>query len=46
MLVNLPDSVVYGIVYNTRDYGPNPTTVAGPADSLNIALSTDAEQAS
>jgi hypothetical protein len=41
--LTLPDSVVYGIVYNTRDYGPNPTAVAGPADSLNIALSTDAD---
>jgi hypothetical protein len=41
--LNLPDSVVYGIVYNTRDYGPNPTTVSGPADSLNIALSTDTD---
>ena len=39
--LNLPDSVVYGIVYNTRTYGPNPTAVSGPADSLNIALSTD-----
>jgi hypothetical protein len=41
--VTLPSSVVYGIVYNTRDFGPNPTNVAGPADSLNIALSTDGD---
>jgi hypothetical protein len=39
----LPESVVYGIVYNTRDFGPNPTGVAGPYDSLNIALSSDAD---
>jgi hypothetical protein len=39
----IPSTVVYGIVYNTRDFGPNPTTVAGPADSLNIALSTEAD---
>ena len=41
--VTLPNTVVYGIVYNTRDFGPNPTGVAGPSDSLNIALSTDAD---
>jgi hypothetical protein len=39
--VTLPNQVVYGIVYNTRDFGPHPTGVSGPADSLNIALSTD-----
>jgi hypothetical protein len=38
--VILPSKVVYGIVFNTRDFGPSPTGVAGPADSLNIALST------
>ena len=32
------DSIVYGIAFNTRDYGPSPTGVAGPSDSLNIAL--------
>jgi len=45
--VLLPNSVVYGIVYNTTSYGPNPigqsaacfSTAAGcPYDSLNIAL--------
>jgi hypothetical protein len=41
--VTLPDTVVYGIVYNTRDYGPSPLGVTGPYDSLNIALSTDAD---
>jgi hypothetical protein len=34
----LPNTVVYGIEYNTRDFGPAPTGVAGPSDSLNIAL--------
>ena len=45
--VALPNSVVYGLVYNTTHYGPNPigesaacfSTVAGcPYDTLNIAL--------
>jgi hypothetical protein len=36
--VTLPNQVVYGIEYNTRDYGPTSTGVAGPSDSLNIAL--------
>jgi hypothetical protein len=36
--VRLPDQVVYGIEYNTRDFGPAPTGVSGPSDSLNIAL--------
>lgn len=45
--VVLPNSVVYGLVYNTTHYGPNPIgesaacvgTAAGcPYDALNIAL--------
>jgi hypothetical protein len=36
--VTLPNQIVYGITYNTRDFGPSPTGVAGPSDSLNIAL--------
>jgi uncharacterized membrane protein YgcG len=47
--VTLPASVVFGIAYNTSDYGATPQrpqpcdlTVAGcPYDSLNVALSTD-----
>lgn len=47
--VKLPDSVVYGIAYNTSDYGAAPqrpqpcnaTTTGCPYDSLNVALSTD-----
>ena len=45
--VVLPNSVVYGIEYNTTHFGPNPigtaactsTTQGCPYDSLNIALS-------
>ena len=33
----LPNRLVYGIQFNTNTAGPNPTGVAGPADSLNIA---------
>ncbi len=48
--VTLPDTVVYGIVYNTTHFGPTPigegaacfSSAAGcPYDSLNIALSTE-----
>lgn len=47
--VTLPNTVVYGIAYNTSDYGAAPqrsracnTTSAGcPYDSLNVGLSTD-----
>ena len=41
--LTLPDTVVYGIVYNTRDFGPSPRGVTGPYDSLNIALSADGD---
>ena len=45
--VSLPNSVVYGIVYNTTSYGPSPIGTSAacfsssggcPYDSLNIAL--------
>ena len=45
--VVLPNTAVYGIVYNTTDYGPSPignatpcvaTSAGCPYDSLNIAL--------
>jgi hypothetical protein len=47
--VTLPTTVVYGIAYNTSDYGAvpqrpqpcNATTAGCPYDSLNVALSTD-----
>jgi len=34
----LPDTLVYAISYNTNHYGPNPLLVAGPYDSLNVAI--------
>jgi len=47
--VSVPQNIVFGIVYNTSQYGPDPygtlpceSTVAGcPYDSLNVALSQD-----
>ena len=39
--VTLPNSIVYGIAFNTSHYGATPTGVSGPYDSLNVALSTD-----
>jgi len=40
--VTVPDdnTLLYGITYDTRDFGYQPTGVAGPADSLNVALNT------
>ncbi len=38
--VTVPDQVIYGLSFNTTDYGTNPTGVPGPYDSLNIGLST------
>jgi hypothetical protein len=40
--LSVPDQVVYGLSFNTTDYGASPTGVAGPYDSLNFALSTSA----
>ena len=48
--LTLPNTIVYGIAYNTSDYGASPqrpqacnaTTAGCPYDSLNVALSTDA----
>jgi hypothetical protein len=39
--ITLPGSVIYGIAFNTTDYGLAPTHVPGPYDSLNVALSQD-----
>ena len=36
--VTLPDSVIYGISYNTSNYGYSPLGVSGPYDSLNVGL--------
>src|SRR5206468_1452292 len=41
--VTLPDNIVYGIVYNTSNYGPSPLGVTGPYDSLNVALSNTSD---
>jgi hypothetical protein len=38
--VSVPDQIIYGLAFNTTDYGANPTGVAGPYDSLNFGLST------
>ena len=41
--VTLPNNIVYGIVYNTSNYGPSPYGVTGPYDSLNVALSNESD---
>lgn len=38
--VVLPSTFIYGISYNTTNYGAAPTGVNGPYDSLNVALTT------
>jgi hypothetical protein len=37
-------TIVFGITYNTRDEGYNPTGVAGPSDSLNVGLDSSPPQ--
>jgi hypothetical protein len=53
--VSLPNSVIYGITYNTTHFGPSPigmtaacysTTAGCPYDSLNIALSPEVTRGS
>lgn len=40
--VILPSTVVFGIAYNTADYGVSPThNASSPLNSLNVALSSD-----
>ena len=36
----LPGQVIFGLAFNTTDYGSDPTHVPGPYDSLNFALTT------
>ena len=36
--LSVPDTIIYGLAYNTTDYGADPTGVLGPYDSLNFAL--------
>lgn len=38
--VTLPDDVVVSVTYNTQHHGYNPTGVAGPYNSLNVAVPT------
>lgn len=37
-LVSMPGAAIYGVAYNTQHHGYNPTGVAGPYNSLNVAL--------
>ena len=34
--VTLPDSIIFGLAYNTADYGASPIHAAGPYNSLNF----------
>lgn len=34
--LTLPDTVIYEVAYDTRDYGDKPKGVTGPYDSLNV----------
>jgi len=36
----LPESIVYGLAYNTQSWGTSPIGVDGPYNSLNFALNT------
>lgn len=36
---SVPDSIIYGLAFNTTDHGYTPTGVPGPYESLNFALS-------
>lgn len=39
--ITLPDEIIYGIAYDTADYGVAPIHAAGPYNSLNVGLLTD-----
>lgn len=39
--VTVPNSVIYGIEYNTQSYGDSPIGSDGPYNSLNVGLNTD-----
>jgi hypothetical protein len=36
--VTVPNNAIWGLTYNTENYGPDPTGVNGPYDSLNVAV--------
>ncbi len=40
--VRVPDEIIYGLAFNTTDYGSAPTRQLGPYDSLNFGLTTAA----
>ncbi len=40
--LTVPDQIIYGLSYNTTNYGADPTHVAGPYESLNFGLSSSA----
>lgn len=40
--VTVPDQIIYGLAFNTTDYGSAPTGQLGPYDSLNFGLTTAA----
>jgi hypothetical protein len=39
--VDVPNQFIYGLAFNTTDYGSNPTGVPGPYESLNFGLMGD-----
>jgi hypothetical protein len=39
--LSVPAQFIYGLAFNTTDYGADPTGIAGPYDSLNFGLIGD-----
>lgn len=37
--LQVPKTFIWGLVFNTQNYGPSPTGIAGPYNSLNVGLS-------